>query len=97
MGDGTFKGRITKIVFELDDFSGLYTLGDCVEFGIILYDEQNPDKDVKWYVPLNLAVDFEEQKPDVNISNKAFLMMMQEWESLPVDATWIKWLQIFMK
>lgn len=72
MGDGTFKGRITKIVFELDDFSGLYTLGDCVEFGIILYDEQNPDKDVKWYVPLNLAVDFEEQKPDVNISNKAF-------------------------
>lgn len=72
MGDGTFKGRITKIVFELDDFSGLYTLGDCVEFGIILYDEQNPDKDVKWYVPLNLAVDFEEQKPGVNISNKAF-------------------------
>lgn len=72
MGDGTFKGRIRKIVFELDDFSGLYTLGDCVEFGIILYDEQNPDKDVKWYVPLNLAVDFEEQKPDVNISNKAF-------------------------
>lgn len=72
MGDGTFKGRIIKIVFELDDFSGLYTLGDCVEFGIILYDEQNPDKDVKWYVPLNLAVDFEEQKPDVNISNKAF-------------------------
>lgn len=72
MGDGTYKGRIKKIVFELDDFSGLYTLGDCVEFGIILYDEQNPDKDVKWYVPLNLAVDFEEQKPDVNISNKAF-------------------------
>lgn len=72
MGDGTYKGRIKKIVFELDDFSGLYTLGDCVEFGIILYDEQNPDKDVKWYVPLNLAVDFEEQKPDINISNKAF-------------------------
>ena len=72
MGDGTYKGRIKKIVFELDDFSGLYTLGDCVEFGIILYDEQNPEKDVKWYVPLNLAVDFEEQKPDVNISRKAF-------------------------
>ena len=60
MEDGTYQGRITQLTLELDDFSGLYTFGDCVEFALPTYNESTPDVDQRWKIPLNLAIDFEE-------------------------------------
>lgn len=53
-----YTGRISHFTFELKDLSGKYTLKDCVECPTIL--------GAFWYVPLNVAVDFQSVNTKTN-------------------------------
>lgn len=49
-GTAVHNGRITKLIIDLKDNSGIYKFTDCVEFPTLL--------GVEWTVPLTMSVDF---------------------------------------
>ena len=53
--------KIQTITFKLNDYSGMYTFENCVEFASALYTEGNSatESEAVWNVPLKLAVDFQ--------------------------------------